>query len=480
MKLVKKLILSLSIVVTMCIAFVIGCVGHCSSAPKSQMGGGAINNTESSTKIETPTKVKKPTTYTYAPNEIKVRKGENTLNYTYTPSVNSKDTATAVAYEYCFGNPMNQATAVNLKSIDTTGVNVSFYYSDTKLDTTESVTGETRFTLQKLPTKGSSVYIYVIVSPTEESIPTTFTTSLVWYYGIPEEIPVLNNLDNVVSYQTIVSGQEIDENTFAAPSVGYYFDSWYLDEDYTQMLTGTTRNIKKIYARSTWFPWDRFPEYMTYSNGSYSVNCNISEVDLRVPAMYDDGVNGRAPVTKVVGNNGETNGTLGIIRLPSTITTIGIEAFCNFAALTSIDFSSCVNLTGISYDAFWGCSSLTDIDLSNSKVTNIGSYQFNNTNLTNISLPETIDNIGSYAFQNCTKLESINIPSSVWWIADNVFEGCTSLTSLTFEDSSVWTYTMDPADFTDVAYYDITAGTNYATLFTDTYSGYDWFKGRQS
>ena len=44
-----------------------------------------------------------------------------------------------------------------------------------------------------------------------------------------------------------------------------------------------------------------------------------------------------------------------------------------------------------------------------------------------IVLPETITEIGDYAFNTCVSLTNINLPSSIEKIGENIFEGCTSL-----------------------------------------------------
>ncbi len=57
------------------------------------------------------------------------------------------------------------------------------------------------------------------------------------------------------------------------------------------------------------------------------------------------------------------------------------------------------------------------------------------TNMTNISIPESIHTIENRAFDNCTKLSEINIPSNVTTIAKNTFYNCNSLTSFTIPNN---------------------------------------------
>ena len=47
-----------------------------------------------------------------------------------------------------------------------------------------------------------------------------------------------------------------------------------------------------------------------------------------------------------------------------------------------------------------------------------------------ITMPDSIESIGDYAFEWCTSLKSIEIPESVWYIGDWVFYKCKSLESI--------------------------------------------------
>ena len=80
-------------------------------------------------------------------------------------------------------------------------------------------------------------------------------------------------------------------------------------------------------------------------------------------------------------------------------------------------------------------SSVTYED-KNYKVTEIGSQAFKKcTNLTNVSIPNSIINIGISAFQDCSGLTSIMIPNSVTSIGDGAFSGCNNLKSIIIPNS---------------------------------------------
>ena len=71
------------------------------------------------------------------------------------------------------------------------------------------------------------------------------------------------------------------------------------------------------------------------------------------------------------------------------------------------------NVTSVKNNAFFRCSELTSI-----------------------TLPESVKSIGEYAFIHCSNLTSVNIPASVKSIEANTFAGCTSLTTITFPANS--------------------------------------------
>lgn len=68
-------------------------------------------------------------------------------------------------------------------------------------------------------------------------------------------------------------------------------------------------------------------------------------------------------------------------------------------------------------------------------VTNIYSYAFENTEITDVIIPNSVTSIGNSAFYNCGKLTSVTIPDSVTSIGSSSFWGCSGLTSITIPDS---------------------------------------------
>ena len=96
-----------------------------------------------------------------------------------------------------------------------------------------------------------------------------------------------------------------------------------------------------------------------------------------------------------------------------------------------------IHVTSIGKNAFSNCTNLTTITISNS-VTDIGYRAFSDcTNLTSVTIPNYVSSIGDYAFSGCTSLTTVTIPNYVSSIGDYIFSDCISLVSCCGKDSTV-------------------------------------------
>ena len=81
------------------------------------------------------------------------------------------------------------------------------------------------------------------------------------------------------------------------------------------------------------------------------------------------------------------------------------------------------SVTNIGDYAFWGCKSLKSLVIPDS-VTSIGDYAFDDcTSLSSLVIPEGVTSIGHCAFRGCYSLKSLVIPASVGNIIGNPFSG---------------------------------------------------------
>lgn len=192
-------------------------------------------------------------------------------------------------------------------------------------------------------------------------------------------------------------------------------------------------------------------------------NCDESVTEVVIPEK----ING-VEVTSIGEYAFSKCKSLTSITISKSVTSIGEKAFYICSSLTSITISDSV--TSIGENVFYRCSSLTSIivDEGNKKyssndgilynkmqteliccppgkkgsftipdsVTNVGNYAFYACELlTSITISGSVTSIGEHAFGWCANLRSIRIPNSVTSIGNYAFTYCQSLTSMTIPDS---------------------------------------------
>ena len=103
----------------------------------------------------------------------------------------------------------------------------------------------------------------------------------------------------------------------------------------------------------------------------------------------------------------------------------------NFAFFDCINLACSITIPGVDIGeyAFSGCTSLTDVTITYGTET-IGRNAFFNSGIEQLTIPNSVSEIGRDAFSNCSNLSSINIPTSLERIEYGVFGACPSLTSI--------------------------------------------------
>lgn len=117
------------------------------------------------------------------------------------------------------------------------------------------------------------------------------------------------------------------------------------------------------------------------------------------------------------------------VNIPSSVTSIGDNAFLHCDKLANVTFSP--NLKTIGNGAFKD-SGITRADLSATALESVGNDLFDNcTALTTVELPGTLTALSNNMFKECTALESITIPETLTTIGDQAFYTCSALKSVT-------------------------------------------------
>ncbi len=85
--------------------------------------------------------------------------------------------------------------------------------------------------------------------------------------------------------------------------------------------------------------------------------------------------------------------------------------------------------------AFRNAEKLSDIEIPPT-VKIIGGYAFEETGLTDVTIPDTVESVDSGTFEGCSNLVHVKLPKSMTSIPHGIFKGCTSLVSVDFPEAA--------------------------------------------
>ena len=164
---------------------------------------------------------------------------------------------------------------------------------------------------------------------------------------------------------------------------------------------------------------------MAYTDGSYQFILNADNT---------------ATITKYTGNEHRITIPAHVTQDAQTypVSKIGDRVFCNYKyVLTSVQIPDTV--TEIGSNAFYNCTSLKSVTIQDNKpscVKKIGRQAFMFcSELTDIPILDSVTEIGSESFHQCEKLDTVTIPEGVTSVADGTFSYCYSLHTVTLPDS---------------------------------------------
>ena len=142
-------------------------------------------------------------------------------------------------------------------------------------------------------------------------------------------------------------------------------------------------------------------EFVLLEDGTYGVKAGNTQLvkEIVIPSKY----NGKE-VTQILPDAFNEATNLESIIVPSSVKSIGSYAFRFCSALESVKIGKGLEI--IDEYAFYCCNALERINIPNSvKIISEGALFC--CGLTNISIPESVENIGKEAFEACSYLENI-------------------------------------------------------------------------
>ena len=268
---------------------------------------------------------------------------------------------------------------------------------------------------------------------------------------IPGSVKVFNaTLQNMKQLKTLTFDEGVDEIASGSVVSGCKSLTTIHLPSSLQKLSGTG-----TFSGASALTDITLPEGIAITEGSTFSECtSLESIELpasitTIPSSMFAGCSALERVTAkgtitAIGNSAFKSDT-ALTEIPdlSQVTSIGDRAFYGCSALETVDLHS---VTTMGYAAFQGCDALSgEIDLSKLEVIpghafcydpnitsvitcptlrSIGDWAFIWAGISTISLPETLNSIGTYTFYKASLSGTVALPDSLTQLGASAFSGC--------------------------------------------------------
>lgn len=169
----------------------------------------------------------------------------------------------------------------------------------------------------------------------------------------------------------------------------------------------------------------------SFENGTYTVDrYRGREWEIYIPAQFNDGTNGYAPVTAIA-PFAFANTDIETVVIPSTVERIGDGAFKGCYFLISVTLSE--GLLYIGAEAFFSSHLLESVVIP-STVLEIGDYAFRESGTVTLDVRSPQVKMGAWVFYSCDRLATVSLAAGTTEIFHGAFENCISLTRFSLPD----------------------------------------------
>lgn len=354
-------------------------------------------------------------------NNVGVYVGEDALKIAY----NYHGKVYTASFEYVVSNA--KATEVVPAYTEVVviplGASAASYYTDIKMNVKYQDGGAKGITM-------ANVTILSVTGPDGVKVeyPTSLPTSAVGDYTVEVQFRE--------SGSTPVTGT-VKYKVDRIPIEGIYTFAVNADGESVTITGVTSQRDFYVLPKEAVIGKDTYP-VTTIGNGAFAGNRLITAyLPTSVTTIGDNAFDGCVNLTSVtqVGSSDEA-------MFPASVTSIGNYAFEGCGKL-NVTFGDAKALTTIGDNAFYGCISLQHVEFASSgfALSYIGKEAFMKSGVSVVDLAGTqVTEIGYSAFEGCASLGNLTLPETIKIININAFYGCTSLSKVFVSDNANITF----------------------------------------